>query len=57
MLVVSERIGRSETAADQLEDAELENDVFWEGLKSREAEIAQLRAENVKVREGATLDT
>lgn len=56
-MLASERIGRSETAADQLEDAELENDVFWEGLKSREAEIAQLRAENVKVREGATLDT
>lgn len=55
-MLASERIGRSESAADQLEDAKLDNEVLREDLKLRDAEIATLRAENAKLREKATVD-
>eukprot|EP00729_Bicosta_minor_P009270 gene9270-16861_t len=55
-MLASERIGRSESAADQLEDAKLDNEVLREDLKLRDAEIATLRAENAKLREKAAVD-
>lgn len=55
-MLASERIGRSETAADQLEDAKLDNEVMREDLKLRDAEIAMLRAENATLREKAAVD-
>lgn len=50
-MLESERIGRSESAADQLEDAELENEVLREDLKMRNAEIAKLRTTIEKLQE------
>lgn len=54
-MLASERIGRSESAADQLEDAKLDNEVLREDLKLRDAENATLRAENAKLREKAAV--
>lgn len=52
-MLASERIGRSETAAEQLEDAQLEIEVLQEDVKLRDAEIAALKAEIATLRNEA----
>lgn len=52
-MLASERIGRSETAAEQLEDTQLEIEVLQEDVKLRDTEIAALKAEIATLRNEA----
>lgn len=52
-MLAFERIGRSETAAEQLEDTQLEIEALQEDVKLRDAEIAALKAEIATLRNEA----